>query len=365
MSAPPVRGTGARVVGEEYSLLQFATAILRTRRLLVLVPLVLAVLTGAVVLLLPLKFTTRVSFTASSASGLPSQLAGLAAQFNVSLPGQDNTQGPEFYADLVRRPEALVELVEASYRVAGKDGDSTNRTFIDLYEIDESTRGMTIAAAVKLLNADILSIDPNRNTGVLSVTVRTKWPEISQQIATRIIAQVDAYNQNNRQTQAKAESEFITERLKIAREELRAVEDSAEQFLKRNREFRSDPRLLFQYERLQRAITLRQGVFETLSQGLEQTRIEAVRNTPSISLVEQPMLALRFDRRNTLVKVVAAAFVGLLLVVGFAIVRAVSDEGQANRANELAAFREELAAARRDVGRLLSRATAGNSREDA
>lgn len=355
--------SNARAVGEEFSLLQIATAILRIRRLLVLLPLGLAILTGTVVLLLPLKYTSRVSFTAATATGLPSQLAGLASQFNVTLPGQDNTQGPEFYADLVRRPEALVELVEASYRVADDGGDSTEKTFIELYEIDESTRGRTVAAAVNLLGSEVLSLDPNRNTGVLSVTVRTKWPEVSQQLATRILAQVDAYNLNNRQTHAKAESMFFTERMKVAREELRAVEDSAEQFLKRNREFRSDPQLLFQYERLQRAIMLRQGVFETLSQGLEQARIETVRSTPSISVVEQPLLALRFDRRNTLVKVVAAAFVGFVVVMALAIMISLSNERQANRAHELAAFRAEVAAARHDLRRIFLRMDAPAKRE--
>lgn len=361
MNGEPAARAQSPAVGAEHSLLQLATAVLKVRHALVAVPLTLAVLTGAIVLMLPLRYTTRVSFTASSASALPSQLAGLAAQFNVSLPGQDNTQGPEFYADLVRRPEALIQLVESQYTIVNDDGDSTLASFIDLYEIDKGDRGKTVAAAVQLLLTDVLSIDPNRNTGVLSVSVRTRWAALSEQIAQRVLAQVDEFNLNNRQTQARAESAFIAERLIIAREELRAAEDSAEQFLVRNREFRTDPRLLFHYERLQRAIVLRQGVFETLSQGLEQARIEAVRNTPSISIVERPQLALRFDRRNTLVKVVAAGFVGVVLVVGFSVARTVAREAQANSTEEIAAFHAELVATRGDLRALLRRRSTDSS----
>lgn len=340
-------------VGDEFTLLQFTTALLRARRPLVAIPFAFAFVTGVTVLSLPKQYTTTVSFSTSSASALPAQLAGLAAQFNVTLPGQDNSQGPEFYADLVTRPEALIELVEAPFYVARLDGDSAHVAFIELMEIDEGDRGRTVAAAVRTLKSDVLAVDPNRNTGVLRVTVRTRWPELSLQMASRILEQVEAYNLASRRTQAKAESAFVASRLEVARLELRSVEDLTEQFLQRNREFRSDPRLLFEYERLQREIALRQGIFVTLSQGLEQSRIEAVRNTPSISVVEQPLLALRYDRRNTLTKVLAAAFLGVVLVVASAIARTVSLERRTARESEIASFRREVENARSELKGIL------------
>ena len=81
-------------------------------------------------------------------------------------------------------------------------------------------------------------------------------------------------------------------------------------FLRRNREFRSDPELLFEHERLQRDVMMRQTVFTTLSQSLEQARIEAARNTPSIRIIERGETPLVPDRRRLLTKTVLAMVVG-------------------------------------------------------
>src|SRR5438876_484305 len=95
--------------------------------------------------------------------------------------------------------------------------------------------------------------------------------------------------------QASQERRFLGERLDTARAELRRAEGALEKFLQRNRSYPNSPTLLFEHDRLQREAGLRQDVYSMLTQAYEQARMQAVRNTPSISLIDHPVPALRYD----------------------------------------------------------------------
>ncbi|MGH7701841.1 MAG: GNVR domain-containing protein, partial [Gemmatimonadales bacterium] len=97
------------------------------------------------------------------------------------------------------------------------------------------------------------------------------------------------------------------------RADLREAEDRLQEFLQRNREFRNSPQLAFEYDRLQREVTMRQQVYTTLAQGYEQARIDEVRNTPLISIVEQPDLPVKPKSRRLILKTLLGLTLGGLL----------------------------------------------------
>jgi uncharacterized protein involved in exopolysaccharide biosynthesis len=64
---------------------------------------------------------------------------------------------------------------------------------------------------------------------------------------------------------------------------------------------------------------LRQTVFTTLAQRLEQVEVDAVRDTPIINVVESPVLPARPDRRYLLFRTVVALVVAAAIAVVLAI----------------------------------------------
>jgi uncharacterized protein involved in exopolysaccharide biosynthesis len=287
-------------------------------RLFLALPLIAAIGTAGVVLTMPKKYTTVVSFTPVTTAGSLGPLAGLAGQFGVNLSTSDPSSSPDFYAALLQTREILQPIAQRQYRT---DVAGPARSFIDIYEIGERDSARTLSEAMRVLQRDILTIGFDRQTGIVSLRIRTRWPQLSYEMGQYTVSLLNGFNLQSRQTQASAERRFLAERLDTVRMELRGSENRLQDFLTRNRSYQNDPMLAFEHDRLERDVTLRQEVYNTLTQSFEQARLSSVRNTPSISIVESPKLALRFDRRNTLPKMLAAFAAGVVLALAWVFAR--------------------------------------------
>ena len=167
---------------------------------------------------------------------------------------------------------------------------------------------------------------------------------------------VNDYNLRRRQSQARQEREFLEGRLTEVRRELSQAEDSLARFSRRNRRLADSPELQVEQERLQRQVTLRQQVYLTLAQNFEAAKLEEVRSTPLISVIDQPDVFVEPLLRHTLLKVLAAFLVATVLVAGFTLATAVlrrAGEGELGGYRE---FMEVLRDATADVRRLFGRA---------
>lgn len=339
---------------DEGAIVRLASAVLASRRWFVGLPAALAILTGVVVLSLPLTYTTRLSFRPVGTGANLGQLAGLASQFGVALPGGDASTSADFYADLVRTPEMLRALALKQY-VVDTGTDTLRGTFIDLYEIRESTEGRTLFEAIRTLNEEILNVQAKATTSVVSISIETDWPSLSRQMGEELLRLIDSFNVASRQFQADAEYRFMEQRLDTAMLELTRAENRLQSFLEKNREFRGDPELVFQYDRLSRDVTTRQTVYTTLLQAVEQMRIEAVRNTPSISVTERPLQPLRPNRRGLVMKILISLVVGLLLSIALVFVKEVARSAAALDPVASSELESEWRATRADVRRVATR----------
>jgi uncharacterized protein involved in exopolysaccharide biosynthesis len=295
--------------------LRIVAALVRNLRLVVGIPLATFALVVTVVIATPRQYTSTLSFTPVGIASSLGQLAAVAAQAGFSLPSGAAGESPQFYADLVRTEIILRGLATTRYSVVVK-GDTVKGTLLELYEIDEATPERSLYEAVRRLREKIIAARPNRVTGVTIITVRTKWPDLSLQLAEEIRRVVNEYNVSTRTSQARFERAFLEARVDTARSDLRSAESRMQSFLVSNRTYRDDPRLLFEHDRIDRELNVRQDTYLALTRALEQARIEEVRNTPSISLVETPMRALRGDPRGTLLKGLLALFLGGLVALG-------------------------------------------------
>jgi uncharacterized protein involved in exopolysaccharide biosynthesis len=213
--------------------------------------------------------------------------------------------------------------------------DEGNRkiALLDLLGAKGATVPVRTAAGVRFLRK-IVDIRDLKQLSAVQITVVTEWPGASQQIAAKMIQSLNQFNVSIRQSQALAERMFVEERAAEAQRLLRESEDRMQAFLQRNRTV-SSPELLFERDRLTRTVTLRQAVYSSLMQNLEDARIREVRDTPVITVIEDPRFPHVPESRRTLVKATLGLLAGAILaalVIGaqltFASARSASPEAE-------------------------------------
>lgn len=333
--------------------LQLAAMLLRARRFVLAMTLAVGALAVAITVIPPRKYTTTVSFSPVATNDISaSGLGGLAGQLGLSLPGQDPSQTPEFYATLVQTPDILVQLAQRRYQFV-HGGKRYDGSFIQLYKIDLGDSSTTLADALRQLRSDVITITYDRQTSIVAIDVRTRWKELSYQMASALVDLVNEFNLNRRRIQAEQERRFLAQRLDTARSELHDAENELQGFLVRNRGYQTDPTLIFEHDRLQREVGLRQDVYTMLTQGLEQARMRAVRNTASISLVQEPREALQPDARHTVAKLALGLVAGFALAVLWLIFRELDARGRSGASPEYESFAREWRASVDDVMRFV------------
>jgi hypothetical protein len=103
------------------------------------------------------------------------------------------------------------------------------------------------------------------------------------------------------------------------------------------------PDLLFEQGRLQRQVAIRQEVYTSLLGAWEQNRIEALRDTPLLTVVDAPADSARPEPRGTITRTLLAFMLGLTIAVLAAFV---AEFVRRTRAADHAHYRELEGAAR-------------------
>jgi len=304
------------------SLVRLSSFLLRHRRLLIRLPLALAVVVGIIALVLPRNYTSQASFMPQSSDVDASQLSGLAASLGFSFPGGQAGESPEFYVALLSSRDIRDGVIEHSYVLPGRDGEEPRTgTLIDFYNVKGDTRDAQLLQARKRLEKD-LRARVRTEAGLVELSATARQPEVAQQIGQRVIGLMNDFNLRTRQSQARDEREFVEKRLEQARTELLSSEDSMVAFLQKNRRgYETSPELQFEHGRLERRVTVRQQVYGTLTEGYERARIDEVRNTPVITVVDAPHVPPRADSRGVVLKVLLALLSGLVIALAVAAVR--------------------------------------------
>ena len=307
---------------DEVSPLRLVAVLLRERRLVVACASAGVVVAVTWALLKDRTYTTTFSFvpqtTQDQARG---GLASIAGQLGAALgAGTGLSQPPQLYADLLVTRDVLVPIAEDSFVVQAGRPDRV--PLPEFLRIRGDERPVVIEKTLRAIRRDVISSSvAARTTGIVSVEVRTRSPEVSFSIAKRLLEGVNQFNLVTRQSQAAEERRFTESRLAAARASLRAAEDRLEEFLRSNRRINDAPGLGFERDRLQRDVNLRQEVVSGLAQHYEDARIREVRDTPVITIIDRPALAAQPDAGGRLLILVGGTLAGVVLGLVAALLR--------------------------------------------
>ena len=312
---------------DRMSLIEMAAVVLRERRLiLAAVMLTSTALIVATVLDRP-SWTTTVSFMPQgTVDANRSRLQGLAGQFGINIGTAETGQSPQFYAELIRSRTILGAVASREYEVADTvgltaSGEVRRGHLAALVGIEASNADERREKTVTWLRDDVVQLTTNDETSLVELQITVGWPTLAEDIADQIIQAVNEFNLERRQSKAAEERRFVEARLQTAKLELKAAEDSLEAFLQSNRAFQNSPELSFEHDRLFRQVQMRQELFTSLTQAYEQARIEEVRTTPVITVVDQAAAPASPDDEQFIFKAVLGAIFGLMGGVALAFIR--------------------------------------------
>ena len=87
----------------------------------------------------------------------------------------------------------------------------------------------------------------------------------------------------------------------------------------RNRRIQNSPALQLEQQRLTREVTVLTGVFTTLKQQLETTKIEEVKESDYVVVVDTPEVPLDPSKPDKLLSIIMAGLIGIVLgvLIGF------------------------------------------------
>jgi uncharacterized protein involved in exopolysaccharide biosynthesis len=253
------------------------------------------------------------------------------------MPTTEASQSPAFYADLVQSRGLLGSVVDTPFEYETEDGTKLKGTLTDFYKSKGESPALRRDAAIRRLGDDV-DASTVQKTGVVDLSVTVTQPALAVQINQRLLELLNEFNLKSRQSQAGEERRFTERRLGEVRQDLRAAEDRLQQFLQRNRDIRNSPELTFQADRLQREVTMQQDVYTTLAQAYEQAKIEEVRDTPVITVVQQAEFPVRPDRRGLVIKSILGLMAGLLIGAALAFWRSYTTNTASLATTEAAEF---------------------------
>ncbi len=295
------------------------TSLLLSRRLLIGAAFAGAVLGLSVAFFAKRSYVARAVFLPQAAEGTGlGGLAAAASQFGIRVANTGGAWGPLVYVEVLKSRSIMEQLARDTVIVPEKGPDRV--PVVDLLQARGATQEIRIAAAVAKLRS-ALDIHDLKQVSAVEIRAVSQWPSFSKYMVDRILRALNDFNVRIRQSQATAERQFVEARAAEAQRMLRASEDRLLRFLLDNRTTNA-PELAFERDRLSRDVSLRQAVYSSLTQNVEDARIREVRDTPVITVIEEPLAPRIPEPRRVLALLALGLLLGSAAGVTFVVSRA-------------------------------------------
>jgi len=283
-------------------------------KLLIITPLVFGVLTAFYVLfMVSPTYVSSAKIMSSGGGGSASHLQGLAAQFGVTVPG--GNEGTEWVYPEIVKSRTLAKSVLKRKFDTDKYGPQKSLLQILTYgdgEPDYSLDTLLIFGASALNGM----IDIQKEGTFYNLSISAFEPQFAADVCGALIEELDEHQRGYKTEKVKETRVFIEGRIVEVQKELEEAEEALKDFVDRNRQIQGSPALLLEQQRLTREASVLTGVFTTLKQQLEMTKIEEVKESALVQVLDPPVAPLFRDKPKRKLSVLLS----LILGFGFAVV---------------------------------------------
>jgi len=216
----------------------------------------------------------------SSISG--SGIGGLASSMGLLSGGGGGTVlAPKFYADLVTTDAILLQVIDTTrtpynyFKVYGMPTKDRKPERARDYALDHLRRR--------------IKVDLDARTAVITVKFAGRTPEFSVQVMHTLLDAVNRFNIQTLQTTARARTKFTEGRIAVMKDDVSVAETRLRDFLTQNRTYAQSPLLTLQQLQLRQDYSLKNEMLISLENSLEKARLDEVRDTPVLTILDQPL----------------------------------------------------------------------------
>ena len=293
------------------SFFDFMLILARQIKIIIVVPSIFCILAIIYVLLYTAPiYTSTAKIMSSSSGGSISQAAGLAAQFGIALP--TNQSEPNWvYPEIIKSRTLTRAMLKRKFDTK-QFGPNKSLLQILTFGNDEPALSMDVLE-IQAIDGFIKKINilEDRKTGIYTLTISASEPKLASDIISALIEELDAHQKQYNKAITSKTRKFIEERIVAVGKELREAEEILKDFTVSNRRIENSPLLLLEQQRLAREVSVPSGVFTMLKQQLETTKIEEVKESDYVVVLDPPEAPLKRSGPNRRKMVIFAGFLGI------------------------------------------------------
>ena len=303
------------------SLTDIMLILARQLKVIIITPMILCTLTIIYVSLFAKPvYTSTAKIMSSSGGGGISQVSGLAAQFGINIPtGQSEPKW--VYPEIIKSRTLARSMLKRKFDT-DEFGPQKFLLQILTYGKDNPQVGLD-TLEIMAINDFLAMIDISEDnlTTILTLNIKASEPIFAAELNQALIEELDAHQRRYNKGKTSDTKQFIEERITDTEKELIAAEEDLKNFMDRNRRIENSPALQLEQQRLGREVTVLTGVFTTLKQQLETTKIEEVKESDYVVVLDHPEAPLKRSKPNKRLMVILAGILGIGLGLFLAFMR--------------------------------------------
>jgi len=329
------------------SMFDIVSLLVRRRKPIAIAFAVVLLPTLVILLLLPNRYESTASILPSQS---PDKLQQLRDVAGISLSSPSEEGSSELYPVILRSRLIKDDVLAKEYAFTAND-ETKAITFPEYF--DQTNRDKLYAA---LDNITTVSFD--KKTGVVSLGVETRHPELSQLTLQQYIVALETYNLHSRKSKARENEKYLARELALLKSELLQSQDSLRAFQEQNRTWNENahPWVLSELARLKRDLAVKDQSFLFLSQEYESAKLKAQMDIPIVQILDEPSLPIQKSGPYRLFILIVVGVTTALIIIPMIVIaesfriRAALDEQVSYRR-----FRDDLSAAFPTANRLILR----------
>ena len=151
--------------------------------------------------------------------------------------------------------------------------------------------------------------------GFFIIEVITEEARFSKDFADTLIVELDKLQRKFKKQTVNEKIDYIEQKITVAKFELENNEEKLKLFRERNRNVNNSPSLLLAQERLQRDVQIQTGIFLTLKQQLELSKIEEVQESSFVQILDYPSLPIKVSNPKKASTNIVGGFVGFFFAI--------------------------------------------------
>ncbi len=312
--------TNFELYSEQNSISIFEILLILSKRIKVLILLPLLSIISSIIYAL---FIAEASFIApakiinSSLQTQSSPMVGIASRLGLDLES-NKQQGLGFiYEDILKSRDFAKKMLSKKFdsNMLGNQKSLMQILNKDLNEIElnnPKVKSKTITSFIRNIN-----YNGKAENGVVELSVTVSEPKLARDITQSMIEELDLYQKNHNKGNAIETRIFIQSRIDKTEIELKDKEEILKDFRDRNRRIQNSPKLLLEQERLSREVMVLNGVFTNLKQQLENVKIDEVKESDYVLVIDSPEIPVQKSGPNRQKIVLLSAIISVVVSILF------------------------------------------------